>query len=290
MQKTAVMWIRDGVLIERMHINAVSFAYAAVLSSNPAATNKQNLWSLIGYAFEKSGLSCAEKIALYNGPGEDTVSDPESTVRLYNVIATESAKEARYFDGAIQLLQDLKNGGSANFITSALEQELLDRWSTTLQGQQIANYLSAMLGKQGDFTKGQGHFQYVSKLGYEKIYYVADAVFEISTGAKLSHEFNIVPIGFGNEIASDTIFEAVQIVSAALLRCKDELGLSDHGESVMQELTTDLESLKSKLVDPETDPDLLAKAGAQVVIKGEKTSLMRRLRQYFESQNLLVVH
>ncbi len=276
-------------MIERMHINAVSFAYAALLSMKPEAKDKTNLCALIDYAFAKSGLSCAEKIALYNSQCQNTVSDPESAVRLYNVIATESAKAARYFEGTIKLLEDLKSGGSANFITSALEQELLDSWISTSQGQQIANSLGAVLGKRGDFTKGQAHFQHVSQLGYNKIYYVADAVFEISTGAKLSHEFNIAPIGFGNEISSDTIFEAVQIVSAATLRCKNELNLSDVGENMLYRLTTDLESLKSKLIDPKTDPKLLAEAGAQVVIKGEKSTLMRHLRQYFESQNLLVV-
>ncbi|MBS1957197.1 MAG: hypothetical protein JST89_23610 [Cyanobacteria bacterium SZAS-4] len=289
-RKTAIMWIRDGVLIERMHINAVCFAYAAALSSFPTAQHNSYVWQLIDYAFEKSGVSCAEKIALYNSLYENPVSNPESTVHIFNVIATESAKKACYFDNAIELLADLKSSGTTNFITSALEQKLLDSWLATSQGQEIANSLSAVLGKRGDFTKGRPHFQHVSQLGYDKIYYVADAVYEISTGAKLSHEFNIVPIGFGNEIASETIFAAVQIVSAAVLRCKNELSLSDHGESMIPALTTNLESLKSKLVDPKTDPNLLAKAGAEVVIKGEKGSLMRHLRQYFESQNLLLVH
>ncbi len=283
------MWIRDGVLIERMHINAVSFAYAAALSSYSTTKGKTDLCELIEYAFEKSGLSCAEKIDLYNRECQKTACDPESTVGFYNEIATEAAKEAKYFDGAIKLLEDLKCGGNANFITSALEQELLDRWLMAPQGQQIANSLSAVLGKRGDFTKGRSHFQHVSQLGYGKIYYVADAVFEISTSAKLADEFRIVPIGFGNEIARHSIYDAVQIVSAAALRRKQELNLSEHGEAIFGELTTNLEALKAKLVDPKTDPKLLAEAGAQVVIKGEKSTLMRHLRQYFESQNLLVV-
>ena len=234
-------------------------------------------------------MSCAEKIDLYNRECQKTACDPDSTVSFYNEIATEAAKEAKYFDGATELLKDLKSGGNANFITSALEQELLDRWLKTPQGEQIANSLSAVLGKRGDFTKGRSHFQHVAQLGYGKIYYVADAVFEISTSAKLANEFEIVPIGFGNEIASQTVYDAVQIVSAAVLRRKHELNLSEHGETIIHELTTNLEAVKAKLVEPKTDPKLLAEAGAQVVIKGEKSTLMRHLRQYFESQNLLVV-
>lgn len=283
------MWIRDGVLIERMHINAVSFAYAAALASYPNAKDETKLWRLIDYAFEKSGLSCAEKIALYNSDCQMSVADSESTVSLFNVIAPEAAKQANYFDGAIELLEDLKNGGNANFITSALEQDLLNAWLASPQGKQAASYLDAVLGKRGEFTKGRAHFQYVSGLGYETIYYVADAVFEINTSAKLAHEFNIVPIGFGNEMASDTIFQAVQIVSAAAIRCKNGLNLSSRGESMFPELTTNLELLKAELIDPRTEPNLLTEAGAQVLIKGEKSTLMRQLRQYFESQNLLLV-
>lgn len=283
------MWIRDGVLIERMHINAVAFAYAAQLSSNPATANKTNLWELIDYAFEKSGLSCAEKIALYNTNRQNVRYGEDCTVKLYNSIATEAAKEAGYFDGTIELLRDLKGGGSANFITSALEQELLDSWFAGPQGQQIAGSLETVLGKRGDFTKGRQHFQYVSELGYERIYYVADAVFEISTSARFAHEFKIVPIGFGNKISKDTVFEAVQIVSAAVRRIRQELKLSHLSDSKIDSLITNLDSLKDKLVDPQTDPKLLADAGAKVVVEGARDALMQDLRQYFESQDLLLV-
>ena len=289
MQKTAIMWIRDGVLIERMHINAVAFAYAVLLSENPATEPKTNLWELIYYAFEKSGLSCAEKVALYNSEQQNIVSDVASAVQLYNSIATEAAKVARYFDGTIELLKDLKSGGSANFITSALEQDLLDSWFAGPQGRQIAGSLEAVLGKHGNFTKGRAHFQYVSELGYERIYYVADAVFEISTSAKFAHEFNLVPIGFGNEIDKDTVFEAVQIVHETAQRIRADLKLSERGDSKINSLNTDLEDLKAKLVDPHTDPKLLADAGARVVVEGAKGTLMHHLRKYFESQNLLGV-
>lgn len=308
MLKTAIMWIRDGVLIERMHINAVAFAYAVQLSSNPwsaglqtglgrlspdrlSATtdHKTDLLKLIYYAFDKSGLSCAEKVALYNSERQTVVTDVESTVQLYNAIATEAAKDARYFDGTIELLRDLKSGGSANFITSALEQELLDSWFAAPQGQQIAASLEAVLGKRGDFTKGRAHFHHISELGYERIYYVADAVFEISTSAKLAHEFNLIPIGFGNEITKDTVFEAVGIVSAAVRRLGRELRLSGRDDSRIDGLTTDLDAWKSMLVDPQTDPKLLADAGAKILIEGAKSTLMHHLRQYFESQHLLEV-
>ncbi len=289
MQKNAVMWIRDGVLIDRMHINAVAFAYALQLSSDPTTEPKTNLGKLVSYAFEKSGLSCAEKVVLYNTERQDIVSDVESTVQLYNSLATEAAKESRYFNGTIELLDDLKSGGSANFITSAMEQELLDSWIVGAQGRQIAGSLESVLGKRGDFTKGRAHFQHVSKLGYQRIYYVADAVFEISTSAKLASDFNIVPIGFGNEITRDSIFEAVQIVSAALYRLRQELELSDQGDRMIESLTKNLDSWKSTLVDPETDPKLLTDAGAKVVVQGAKATLIQQLRQYFESQNLLGV-
>ncbi|MBI2810362.1 MAG: hypothetical protein HYX67_06000 [Candidatus Melainabacteria bacterium] len=280
------MWIRDGVLIDRMHINAVAFAYAVQLSSNQTTEPKASLSKLIYFAFEKSGLSCAEKVALYNAECQSIVP-VESAVQLYNAIATDAANEAHYFDGAIELLNDLKSGGNANMITSALEQELLDSWVVGSQGRHIAGCLDAVLGKRGDFTKGRAHFQYVSKLGYQTIYYVADAVFEISTSANLAREFNIVPIGFGNEITRATVFEAVQIVSATVRRLTEELNLSERGGRMVESLTKDLDYWNTTLVDPKTDPKLLADAGAAVVVEGDKGTLMLQLRQYFESQNLL---
>jgi hypothetical protein len=63
-KQAAVMWIRDGVLINRMPINAVAFAYAYFLSAPAAEQESLNVTSLVNFAFAQSGISCLEKMTL----------------------------------------------------------------------------------------------------------------------------------------------------------------------------------------------------------------------------------
>lgn len=63
--------------------------------------------------------------------------DFDAAVKLYNALATEAACSASYFDGAIDALAWLKTCSASNFVTSAVEQEVLDAWATSSQGRLI---------------------------------------------------------------------------------------------------------------------------------------------------------
>ena len=134
---TAAVWIRDGVLINRMHINAAAFAFATWKYSRSELREKTSLEELINFAFEKSGISCADKMRWYERERENIGIDVDVAVSYYNTIASEAANRAGYFPGALDLLRDLQNVGVHNFITSAVDQDVLDNWLKTEQGQQI---------------------------------------------------------------------------------------------------------------------------------------------------------
>lgn len=61
----AIFWIRDGVLVDRMHVNPVAFA-AAVLLHAGETRRAVSLSELINFGFSASGISCADKIKLFN--------------------------------------------------------------------------------------------------------------------------------------------------------------------------------------------------------------------------------
>ncbi len=224
--KRALMWIRDGVLINRMPINAVAFAYAYFLSSSPAERRSINVTDLVNFAFAKSGISCVEKMTLMLASRQSSAF-VEGATRLYNEIASEAGISAKYFDGVLDLLTWLQSQQIESFITSAVEQEVLDTWAAGEQGQLLCGQpklIAEILGRRPQFCKGQDHFRYVSewhgqsdplKQTMANIYYVADAVSEIKQGGEFSNEFSIVPIGFANLIESKHVLTAASIVSLA---------------------------------------------------------------------------
>ncbi len=229
-RQAAVMWIRDGVLINRMPINAVAFAYAYILSC-PQAEDSLTVSSLVNFAFEQSGSSCLEKMALLrsqSGSGVGSGIDIEAASRLYNQLASEAAHSASYFDGALDLLRWLRTCKASSFITSAVEQEVLDDWARSAQGRKVSGkpgLITEILGRRPNFCKGRDHFQYVSDWLTESfpepetvktIYYIADAVSEIRQGREFSDEFSIVPIGFANHIDSGQIQAAADLVQKSL--------------------------------------------------------------------------
>lgn len=239
-KQAAVMWIRDGVLINRMPINAVAFAYAYFLSASDAEQESLSVTSLVNFAFAKSGISCLEKITLRRsslGATLHSIDEPvapdfdlDAAVKLYNALATEAACSASYFDGAIETLAWLKTCGASNFITSAVEQEVLDAWAYSPQGRLICSRsgpITEILGRRPNFCKGRDHFRYVSDWLsgtvshpqpdlVKTIYYVADAVSEIKQGREFSAEFSIVPIGFAHHIDSAQVLAAASLVKASL--------------------------------------------------------------------------
>lgn len=282
MQKAVVMWIRDGVLVDRMHINPVAFAYSMWVFSVSEKRATTSLESLIDFGFEKSGFSCAEKMRLYNSERESIVLDVDSAADFYNILVADAARHADYFKGTAELLSDLQNGGIKNFITSAVEQKILDEWLLGRQGREIADYLHEVLGRRENFSKGRDHFEYVSRLGNQKIYYVADAISEIQTGSRFSQAYNIVPVGFGNVITVERVLEAVEHVKQALCACApNPLLLSNPAQSAQLDLT------EIKLPDQKTVDSSLTAAGAQHVVEGSGATLMQNLRHYFESQSIL---
>ncbi len=72
---TAILWIRDGVLVDRMHINPVAFAFAVWVFSNPKKRLNTTLEGLINFGFEKSGFACADKMQMYNSECHDILTD-----------------------------------------------------------------------------------------------------------------------------------------------------------------------------------------------------------------------
>lgn len=283
MSNSAVFWIRDGVLVDRMHINPVAFAFASWVFSNPERRPNTTLEGLINFAFEKSGLSCADKMRLYNSEREEILTDVETAASYYNLLASEAASTAKYFPGAVELLADLQSAGVKNFITSAVEQGVLDTWSDSRQGLMIAAYLSETLGKRHNFSKGRDHFEYVWRsLDNAKIYYVADATAEILSGKESSKAYNIEPIGFGNVITVDHVLEAIKTVSQALIVCGIDI---IPFPIAAQEIQVD--GAKISLPTEHEIESALYKAGAESVVTGSKERIIQNLRAYFEEVSLL---
>lgn len=257
-KQVAVMWIRDGVLINRMPINAVAFAYAYFLSAPAAEQDSLNVNSLVNFAFAQSGISCLEKMTLWRSSQDATDLDLEAAVRLYNDLATEAACSTSYFDGAIETLSWLKTCRASNFITSAVEQDVLDAWAYSPQGRQICSCSGAIteiLGRRPNFCKGRDHFQYVSerltKAAYQPeseliktIYYVADAVSEIKQGREFSAEFSIVPIGFAHHIDSAQVLVAASLVRASLEKLLASGVVALASSSLTERLTLDERQLE----------------------------------------------
>lgn len=271
------------MLVDRMHINPVAFAFSVWLFSTPERRPQTTLEALINFGFEKSGFSCADKMRLYNSQCEDILTDVETAANYYNVLASEAATTANYFAGTTELLQDLQNAGVYNFITSAVEQNVLDTWSQSQQGLAIAPYLREILGKRQNFVKGRDHFEYVSKtLGCSQIYYVADASAEIETAMAYSQSYYITPIGFANVITVDRVLEAVKLVGQAVMVCGlDAIPFP----SALEKAQVNHKHISLPTEDAITSA--LHRAGAKSVITGSKDEIMHNLGRYFKERALL---
>jgi hypothetical protein len=278
MQKTAVFWIRDGVLIDRMHVNSVAFAVAAIRYAD--VTDNISLASLINFAFEKSGISCTDKMVAFNKERFSLVKNIDGATEFYNMLTTNATTYCTYFNGICEFIKSLNQSGILNFITSAVDQPILDEWADSAQGLQLAPQLTELLGRRPNFNKGKDHFSYVHKhYGVKKIFYVADATAEIQCGAQYSQEFNIVPIGFAHSINSKKISQAYNLIIAILHK---ELA-PNHERQVL--LT--LEETNLSLPDEQTLKLMLYNAHAADVIGGSSDKIINNLVQYFETHKLL---
>jgi hypothetical protein len=218
----AVTWIRDGVLINRMHVNPVAFAVTYWLFTKPAGRSGLGLEQLINFGFAQSGISCAEKITLFSAEwGHNTEHLPskiDQAVDFYNELATAMALRCTYFVGAVDLVKRLHKQGVLNFITSAVEQDVLDTWAQTKEGLEVSPYLTEILGKRPSFVKGRDHFARVSELANGGVIYcVADAPAEINMAARLSREYNIMPIGFAHAVQKRHVMQALALAEKLIM-------------------------------------------------------------------------
>lgn len=269
------MWIRDGVLVDRMHINPVAFAFVAWVFSSPRRRSiNTNPSSLINFAFEKSGVSCREKLQMYNAERENIVENLDAAAGYYNALASEAASNAEFFPGAEDLLRDLQLAGAQNFITSAVEQEVLDSWSLSKSGKRISPYLKEILGKRQNFAKGRDHFEYVRKIGNRAIYYVADAKSEIKTGKEFSTSHNVVPVGFGYEITVEAVLAATDLVLQAASTCASSDVPKFNCEFKVN-------AAEIRLPSEREIAAALGDAGAATVISGKRDNIMANLRRFF---------
>lgn len=274
MSQFATMWIRDGVLINRMPVNAVAFA-VAYLSFVPTGSDEIALEDLINFGFQNSGISCAEKMQLFNSQVCPAVEDVQAAAAFYNDLASAAARSSKYFTGAIDLLADLQAVRGKNYITSAVEQDVLDLWRMTPQGQQVCRHLNEILGAKPRFLKGRDHFKHVfDAVNGGPIYYVADAVSELKTATAHAIHFNIVPIGFAFEIEKSHVKNACNLIQQALLEMKT---------AVPRQLTT-VTLDEQKLVLP-AKQELIASlkaAGACFIVSGSHDTIYNQLRQVLE--------
>ncbi len=268
----AVLWIRDGVLVNRMHLNPVVFAVCYWLRAVPHMRAKFTFERLVDFGFEKSGVSCAEKMRLFNSEIVPALEDVDTAADMYNELASAAGAFASVFDGAENILQDLKAAGVQNFITSAIEQNILDDWAKSAQGQPLIAGLAEILGKRPDLTKGRDHFAYVrEKYAISKMIYVADAVSEIETARKLAPELGIIAVGFANVIQRAQVEEAFQLVR--------RVALSHPAGYAVRDISFDADKLH--LPSAIETEQALSMAGADCVITGEPWTIMNNLRQYF---------
>ena len=151
-QNIALLWIRDGVLIERMHINAIAFAITYYTFVPPETQAQISLSKLINFAFLKSGYSCFDKIKFFNKDSGINLIDIDIANKYYNSLASAAGKYAQYFPGIIDLLHDLSNNSIKNFITSTISQNVLDIWANSHQGMLSSKYMTQILGSKENFS------------------------------------------------------------------------------------------------------------------------------------------
>jgi hypothetical protein len=275
--KTAIFWIRDGVLIDRMAVNAVAFAFACLCSLDNE-NSSVSLTSLVNFAFDRSGISCAEKINRLNNTNTKIVADVQVAVDLYNHLASSVALHCEYFSGAKQLLEKTQELGCLNFISSAVDQAVLNDWETSEQALTVLPFLTEILGwRSPDISKGRGHFNYVyEKYEVERIIYIADAVTEVADGHKNSNEFGVLPIGFANMITPEKVATAFDLVLEALL-AKADLPSGD-----LFAFTLEFEKLM--LPDQVQLEASLKDAGAAYIVGGLPEDIMGNLNLLLANQ------
>lgn len=275
------MWIRDGVLVNRMHVNPVAFAFAYWMFTAPENRKHFSIETLINFGFLKSGFSCADKMFLFNQEHEGALENVDAAADYYNVIATKAANSCTYFEGIPELLADLKAAGAKSFITSAVEQQILNDWALDSQGRHVSAVIEEILGKRENFLKGPDHFEYVEKkVGAERIYYVADAVAEIIIARANQDRYNLVPIGFSYFIRPEQVMDAVALVSDAV--APDVQAKVPYAEIIP------VNPALLQLPDERQLADLLRSAGAQHVVSGDAQEIVGNLRNYFEACGLLL--
>lgn len=159
-------------------------------------------------------------MAFAESTGAEDNSEP--VARLYNQLCNVAAAECRYFPGALALLKDLHLAGVKNFISSALDQEVLDLWLTSKQGLALAPYLDEALGKREAFEKGQDHFAQVSRLtlpaSEKDICYVADARQEILQALRCKASFKLLTVGFAHRLTREKFQLADELILTAIER------------------------------------------------------------------------
>jgi phosphoglycolate phosphatase-like HAD superfamily hydrolase len=270
-KKTAVIWIRDGVLVNRMHINPVAFAFASWINIPPEHKSIPFLLEeLINFGFAKSGFSAKEKMELFNEEkGMKMIDASEKSAADYNIIATEASLKADFFPGVVELLKALTDAEVLNFITSAVGQDMLDEWQKNdAKGKTISPYLAEILGARQNFVKGRDHFAYIAeKYGVGTIYYVADAVSEIETGKKFAKEFNITPIGFAHVITTGDILKGIELVRNAAKRLYEIDAPFVNPKKLKSQNKTEVKTA-------------LKKAGAKKIVTDGKNGIVEPLRKY----------
>ena len=274
---TAITWIRDGVLVNRMHINPVAFAVAYWLFIDETARRQITLELLVDFAFAQSGISCAEKITLFK-QGHESIQpfNIQSASAFYNELATAMALSCTFFPGALDLLKNLQLQGAHNFITSAVEQEILDDWSKSVQGRELSPYLTEVLGKRKNFGIGRDHFAYVSeRINGGTLYAVADAPSEIKTASQLRQEFKITPIGFAYVVKQSDLVEAMNL-AAAQMSDGQSTWLNPPPYMVAPQ-TLRLRSAMLHLPDEGAISPSLKAAGAEHVAEGDAKTIMGSL-------------
>jgi phosphoglycolate phosphatase-like HAD superfamily hydrolase len=287
------MWIRDGVLVNRMHVNPVAFAFSYFLFIAGRSQTEISLEQLINFGFEKSGLSASEKMQLFAQQHGGALENLAAAASFYNRLASAVAVHCRYFDGAVQLLAALHAAGVRNFITSAVEQSVLDDWIETPQGAAIRPWLTEILGKRQDFSKGRDHFQHVATLcGNGPIYCVADAVSEIAVARKYSDDFHITPTGFAYVVGREQVLTAVKQVQQSLVSLDDcrpqSAQISDEWDSAFRRLASaKVEADALSLLDASAIELSLKSAGASRLALGAEDKIMDCLREIFHEFALL---
>ncbi|MDO8480300.1 MAG: hypothetical protein Q7S65_00625 [Nanoarchaeota archaeon] len=270
----AVAWIRDGVLVDRMPENAVAFALASFERITPERRDEVTIEELVNWAFDQSGVSVREKMRRYNLLGEAPIGNIDLAEARYLEL-TQAAEPFAYFQSAQRLLAELNSAGARNYITSAVEQPVLDAWRCSEPVQAISGAFHEVLGSRPRFEKGRRHFEHMRNQGASRIYYVADALKEIQEGADCA-DLGVVPIGFAHTITP----ERMQAVYG-------QIGGVVPGDYAVPSLPVSLQVAHLNLPTPGHLAQQLIYAGAETVIQGAPTMLMPVLAVYFKLQGVL---